>query len=166
MHAQMSSLRTSISLALNTEEDCDFIRTLVDKASDVTNHTWSSFEAPVITKYPKDAVFASHNDASPTRGSEWSDLGGQRVITVIVYLNTCNEGGGTKFDQLGFTVQPREGSALIFFPANSETLEADGRTVHQSLPAVDEKYIVQLFGRCGRVPSPLGIPANYSRESI
>ena len=51
------SSRSSVSLALNTEGDCDFIRTLVDKASDVTNRTWSSFEAPVITKYPKGAVF-------------------------------------------------------------------------------------------------------------
>lgn len=68
---------------------------------------------------------------------------------------------GTKFDKLGFQVQPRSGSALIFFPAIADTMEADGRTVHQSLPAVEEKYIVQLFGRVGRVPPPLGIPESY-----
>ena len=97
------------------------------------------------------------------KGSEWSDAGGQRVVTVIVYLNTWHEGGETKFDRLGFTVRPNEGTALIFYPADAETLEADGRTIHQSLPAVDEKYIVQLFGRHGCVLSPLDILANYTQ---
>jgi hypothetical protein len=156
-----TSSRTSESLALNTEEDIAFIQTLVDRASMETNHDWRKWEAPVITKYRQGALFAKHNDASPTKGSEWKDLGGQRVVTVITYLNTCKNGGGTKFDELGFTVQPQQGSALIFFPADPITLEADERTIHQSLPAIDDKYIVQLFGRCERVPPPLGIPECY-----
>lgn len=89
-----TSSRTSRSLALNAEGDCDFIRNLVDQASLITNHRWDCWEAPVITKYESGALFASHNDASVTRGSEWADLGGQRVVTVITYLNTCNQGGG------------------------------------------------------------------------
>ena len=28
---------------------------------------------------------------------------------------------------------------------------------HESLPAIEEKYIVQMFGRVDRVPPPLGI---------
>lgn len=153
--------RTSDSLALNSDDDIDFIRVLVDEASKVTGHHWTKWEAPVITKYRKGALFAKHNDASPTRGSEWRNVGGQRVVTVITYLNTCTSGGGTKFDRLGFTVQPQQGSALVFYPADSKTMEADERTVHQSLAAIDEKYIVQLFGRCERVPPPLGIPDSY-----
>ena len=121
------------------------------------------WEAPVITKYDIGALFASHNDASPTKGSEWSDSGGQRIATVITYLNTCanEKGGGTKFDDLNFTVQPKKGCALVFYPSDWDTLEADGRTIHQSLEAVDTKYIVQLFGRVGRVPPPLGIPDSF-----
>ena len=153
--------RTSKSIALNNENDMDFIRSLVTRASSITDHDWSQWEAPVITKYDPGALFASHNDASPTKGSEWGDLGGQRVVTVITYLNTCEKGGGTKFDSLNFTVQPKQGCALVFYPANSNTLEADERTVHQSLPAVEDKYIVQLFGRHKRVPPPLGIPDTF-----
>ncbi len=154
--------RTSKSIALNQESDIDFIRTLVDNASNVTNHNWSQWEAPVITKYDPGALFASHNDASPTKGSEWAELGGQRVVTVITYLNTCDKGGGTKFDKLNFVVQPKQGCALVFYPADSETLDADERTVHQSLSAVEDKYIVQLFGRHKQVPPPLGIHDAYS----
>ena len=160
MVSDMSS-RTSEAISLNSIHDCEFIRPLVERASVVTSHSWEKWEAPVVTCYKKGARFASHSDASPTTGSEWSGLGGQRVVTVITYLNSCPIGGGTKFDKLGFTVQPVQGSALVFFPADAKSLVADEQTVHQSLPAVEEKWIVQLFGRVDRVPPPLGIPHSF-----
>ena len=29
------------------------------------------------------------------------------------------------------------------------------------MEAVEEKYIVQMFGRAGRVPPPLGLPESF-----
>lgn len=155
--------RTSDVIALNQQEDIPFIRPLVERACRISNgHPWTCFEAPVVTRYRTGAVFTMHNDASPTLGSEWSELGGQRVVTTIFYLNSCNAGGATSFDKLGIAVQPRQGSALVFFPADKRTLEADERTRHESTPAVEEKWIVQMFGRIGpRVPPPLGIPDKF-----
>ena len=164
LYANTSS-RTSKSIALNQEDDCEFIRNLVTRASAVAeNQPWEQWEAPVITKYENGALFSSHNDASPTKGSEWIDQGGQRIVTVIAYLNSCAEGGATRFDVLDINVQPKQGSCLVFFPSSSTTLEADERTVHQSLPSVGEKYIVQLFGRVQRCPPPLGIPDIFGTE--
>jgi hypothetical protein len=159
------SLRTSNTMALNLEQDVDFCTPLVDRVSQVTQqHPWHAWEAPVVTKYKPGAIFARHGDASPTKGSEWLQEGGQRVVTCICYLNTLTEGGGeTYFDQLGIAVAPTRGSALVFFPANVDTLQADERTTHESLPPVaEEKWIVQMFGRVGpRVPPPLGLPDAY-----
>jgi len=155
--------RTSEVVALNQMEDLQFIRPLVGRVCRITNdHPWTSFEAPVVTRYKLGASFSVHNDASSTRGSEWSKTGGQRIVTALVYLNTCAAGGATSFDQLGIAVQPRRGSALVFFPADRHTLKADDRTRHESMPAVEEKWIVQMFGRIGpRVPPPLGIPDEF-----
>ena len=157
--------RTSEAISLNQVDDLNFIRPLVERACRITgNHPWQCFEAPVVTRYRTGAVFGLHNDASPTRGSEWSTLGAQRVVTAIFYLSTCANGGATRFDRLGFEVQPRQGSALVFSPADKQTLKADDRTRHESMPAVDEKWIVQMFGRIGpRVPSPLGIPDAFDK---
>jgi hypothetical protein len=157
--------RTSEVVALNQEADLPFIRPLVERACRITNgHPWTCFEAPVVTRYRTGAVFTMHNDASPTLGSEWAELGGQRVVTSIFYLNSCSVGGATSFDRLGIAVQPRQGSALVFFPADKSTLEADERTRHESTPAVEEKWIIQMFGRVGpRVPPPLGIPDAFER---
>ena len=162
-----SSSRTSVAVALNQPEDFDTIRSLVDRVTSITTHPWDRWEAPVVTRYDEGAIFARHGDASPTRGSEWQDLGGQRVITCICYLKTLpiGQGGETFFDKLGLAVPPVAGSALVFFPADSESWVADDRTTHESLPPAEEKWIVQMFGRAQRVPPPLGLPDSYGDES-
>jgi 2OG-Fe(II) oxygenase superfamily len=155
------SARTSVAMALNLEQDLPMIRSFVDRATacvQLSEFTWQQWEAPVVTRYDVGAVFARHGDASPTLCSEWKEFGGQRLVTCICYLNTLNEKGGeTSFDRLGITVSPEAGTALFFYPADAVSLLADERTTHESLPPAAEKWIAQMFGRAGRVPSPLGI---------
>ena len=161
------SSRTSDAVALNMKEDLHFIGPLIDRAtaSVYAGHLNRSFsrnnwEAPVVTRYDRGSIFAKHGDASPTRGSEWKDIGGQRLVTCICYLNTLNNGlgGETYFDKLNLRVRPQQGSALFFYPSNATSMEADERTTHESLPPFEEKWIVQLFGRAELVPPPLGLP--------
>jgi len=162
------SSRTSVAVALNQEKDTDFVRPLVERvvAATPNNHPWWCWEAPVVTRYDPGAVFARHGDASPTRGSEWKDAGGQRVVTCICYLNDVTAGGGeTYFDQLDLAVQPAAGKALFFFPADRETWKADDRTTHESIaPVANDKWIVQMFGRAQRVPPPLGLPDSFASD--
>jgi 2OG-Fe(II) oxygenase superfamily len=162
--------RTSVALALNEEVDVEFIQPLVHRACAAVSSVhesfpWFRWEAPVVTKYDPGAVFAVHGDASPTLGSEWSDKGGQRVATVICYLNSLEpgQGGETHFNKLQIAVVPQAGTALVFFPANATSKIADDRTTHESLPPTTEKWIVQLFGRIERVPPPLGLPSAFDR---
>jgi 2OG-Fe(II) oxygenase superfamily len=159
-----SSSRTSVATALNLEDDIDFVRPLVDRVSAAArDHPWQCWEAPVVTRYDPGSFFARHGDASPTKGSEWKDAGGQRVVTCICYLNTLKEGEGgeTYFDKLALAVSPQAGTALVFYPADAETWYADDRTTHESLAPTVEKWIVQLFGRAERVPPPLGLPHSF-----
>lgn len=37
--------------------------------------------------------------------------------TLLVDMHCCLQGGATHFDHLGVSVQPRQGMALLFFPA-------------------------------------------------
>ena len=158
-----TSSRTSYATALNERDDIPYVQDLVDRVSNITNHPWHAWEAPVMTRYDPGAIFAKHSDASPTKGSEWKDDGGQRVVTCICYLNSVDSGGETSFDKLGFAVAPKQGTALIFFPTvPGESLDVDERMTHESLPSNEEKCIIQMFGRVGpRVPPPLGLPDAY-----
>lgn len=177
--ARRADLRTSDAVALNAPDDVDLVRPLVERATaslrraadpaDAELYDWRCWEAPVVTRYSEDgAKFAVHNDASRDWRAEWGDAGGQRVVTVILYLTDVREGGGTAFPELEIEVRPTRGRALVFFPADRSTLEADDRTRHESRPTVPgggTKWIVQLFGRAGRprTPPPLGLPDEYGR---
>ena len=48
--------------------------------------------------------------------------GGQRIVTVLMYLNQPEAGGGTLFRKLGLEIKPSKGMAAIFFPGRPASL--------------------------------------------
>ncbi len=101
-------------------------------------------------------------------GRRFALNGGQRTVTVLVYLNDVPQGGATVFPALNVRVQPRQGMALVFFPATvNGTL--DKLALHAALPALDTiKYISQIWIRQSnyygqpskRLDAPMGVPWN------
>ena len=59
-----------------------------------------------------------------------------------------SRGGATAFPSLNIQVQPRRGTALVFFPATVDGL-LDKMTLHAALPAVDTKFVSQVWIRQG-----------------
>ena len=78
-------------------------------------------------------------------GRRVASNGGQRVVTVLVYLNV-DIGGATAFPALNLQVQPRRGMALVFFPATVDGL-LDRMALHAALPALEMKYVSQVWIR-------------------
>ena len=78
--------------------------------------------------------------------------GGQRVGTLLVYLNDVASGGETVFPTLGLGVKPKRGRCLLFFPG-FEDGRRDERLLHAALPAVEEKWVAQVWVRAE--PDPL-----------
>lgn len=77
---------------------------------------------------------------------------GQRVCTVLVYLNDGYEGGETDFPKLGWRYKGKTGDALIFW-----NLAADGRremdSLHAGLPVTKgEKWLLSKWVRQRPVP--------------
>lgn len=96
-------------------------------------------------------MFRQHFDAfnlDDEDGRRFAENGGQRTITVLVYLNDVIQGGQTSFPNLNLNVQPRQGMALIFFPATVDGI-LDPQALHAALPAVDTKYVSQIWIRQG-----------------
>lgn len=74
--------------------------------------------------------------------------GGQRVATVIVYLNTPKSGGGTAFPDVGITVSAVKGNALFFAYPNARPSDA---CLHGGNPVIEgEKWIATKWVRQGR----------------
>lgn len=138
----------------------DVAEKIVSRAAELLSTSPDVFERPTLTRYSKGQEFKLHNDASADTSLDgWDQLGGQRLITCIVYLNNVASGGGTYFDKLNIRIKPTKGTALIFFPADTDGV-IDHRTTHCGEKAQDDKYIVQLWRRQRRVPAPLGYIAS------
>jgi hypothetical protein len=132
------------------------------------------WEEPQTVRYQQSEKFTWHLDAlAPSDGL--NDNGGQRVATLLVYLTDVgeNNGGSTLFRDLGggsegeyLKVQPKKGSALVFFPAAGgvKNTPFDIRTLHAgealASDAPNDKWIAQLWLRKNNRYTPSAPPGN------
>ena len=73
-------------------------------------------------------------------------LGGQRVGTVLVYLNDVDEGGATRFPALDLEVAPRELQAVAWANVRTDGVP-DVRARHEALPTTATKAAVNCWVR-------------------
>lgn len=99
-----------------------------------------------VVRYAAGAEFTPHHDYfSSSAHSNLIEEGGQRVATVLVYLNTASNGGATMFCDVELEIMPHQGHALAFsYPCAS----AGSLTLHAGVPlAAGEKWIASFFLR-------------------
>ena len=61
-------------------------------------------------------------------------------------MNDVKIGGGTFFNNLNIRVQPKQGSAVVFFPAKFDGT-IDERHLHTAEDASDTKWVSQIWLR-------------------
>lgn len=73
--------------------------------------------------------------------------GGQRVATLVMYLNDVEAGGSTVFPEIGLDVLPRRGNA-VYFAYTTEQGQLDARSLHGGNPVTEgEKWIATKWFR-------------------
>ncbi len=73
--------------------------------------------------------------------------GGQRVGTLVIYLNEPEKGGGTTFPDVQFEVAPKRGNAVFF---SYERAHPSTKTLHGGAPVIaGEKWIATKWLREG-----------------
>ena len=110
----------------------------------------ATFEAPQVLHYAVGQQFAPHFDfLQPEVPGHLSSLKarGQRVATLLVYLNEGFEGGETDFPALGLKYRGRTGDALMFWNVDAAGAP-DERTLHAGLPPTSgEKWLLSQWVR-------------------
>ena len=108
-----------------------------------------------LVYYKKGAQYKPHFDSfdyETEDGKKNWEPGGQRMITVIAYLNDVQEGGETGFPELGVNVPPKKGDAVVFhntLPNDAATHpKINPRSLHGGMPVIKgEKWMVNLWFR-------------------
>lgn len=120
---------------------------ILQRIAALTRIPMNGMEPTSVLHYESGQEYQPHYDfldpAVPTFRTQIARTG-QRIMTILVYLNDDFEGGETEFPRLGFRYKGRKGDALLFRNVDSQGVP-DRRTLHAGLPPTKgEKW---LFAR-------------------
>lgn len=127
-----------------------FIARLDRRISELMNCPVDHGEGLQILHYNGGGEYRPHWDYFPPNdagSAAQMAVGGQRVSTLVMYLNDVPTGGATVFPKLGLEVCPAKGSAVYFEYTNSRG-QIDPLTLHAGAPVTQgEKWIVTKWMR-------------------
>lgn len=145
----ISGQRSSFGMFFRLAENA-FIARLDRRISEVMNLPMENGEGLQILYYPTGAQSAPHFDfLVPSNAANHASLqrSGQRVSTMVTYLNNVASGGETVFPEAGWRVSPQVGNAVYFEYCNSMD-QLDHASLHASSLIVEgEKWVATKWMR-------------------
>lgn len=114
--AEVNEARTSDGMFFERGES-GLIRRIEQRMATMLHWPVDHGEGLQVLHYRPGAQYQPHHDYfDPAAAGTAAVLkrGGQRVGTLIVYLNTPQQGGATTFPDVGFEVAPIKGNAVFF----------------------------------------------------
>jgi prolyl 4-hydroxylase len=148
--------RRHSSAALTLLTDMDLVTEAVcNRVCALAGLPAANAESLQVLHYRPGEYFAPHLDCwNPDFEGHVATLQryGQRVFTVLVYLNDDLEGGETEFLVLGLRHRGRKGDALMFRNVAEDGLP-DPRTLHAGRPPImGEKWLLSVWIRDRALP--------------
>ena len=110
----------------------EFIAKIEKRFAELTGLPVENGEGLQVLNYQIGEEYKPHFDYFPKNQVD-DKKGGNRIATLLVYLNDVEEGGETEFPRAGLSVVPRKGSAVYFHYGNSKG-QSDRLSVHSSVP--------------------------------
>ena len=127
-----------------------FIANLDRRISALMNCPVENGEGLQVLRYGPRAKNTPHFDfLIPSNPANKASLArsGQRISTMVIYLNQVERGGETVFPEVGLAVLPRQGSAVYFEYGNSRR-QVDPLSVHAGAPVIaGEKWAMTKWMR-------------------
>ena len=104
-----------------------------------------------IVRYLPGNYYNEHHDSCCDNHQNCYDFikrGGQRILTVLIYLNNEFTDGETFFPKLNKKYKPKTGDGIVFYPVAQNTNKCHPLALHAGLPVTSgEKYVCNLWFR-------------------
>jgi prolyl 4-hydroxylase len=131
-------------------EDDAFIARIDRRIAALMNAPVANGEGLQILHYRTGGQYTPHFDYFPLDdpgSAAHVSTGGQRIATLVMYLNDVDDGGATVFPELKLTVGPKKGAGVYFEYCNSRG-QVDPLTLHGGMPVLaGEKWIATKWLR-------------------
>jgi len=144
-----NSIRKSKTCWLKKEDNV--IKNIVQKVCNIGNYKFENVEDLQVVKYEPNGYYNEHHDSCCDDSDSCKNFikrGGNRVLTMVIYLNDGFEGGSTRFINLDKNIKPEKHSGILFFPMNKKGDKCHTNSLHAGLPITSgEKYIANVWIR-------------------
>ncbi len=146
---ELNADRTSDGMFFQRGEN-DLVKRIEARIAKLVNWPLENGEGLQILHYQPGAQYKPHHDYfDPTQPGTPTILkrGGQRVGTLVMYLNSPTRGGGTTFPDVHLEVMPKKGSGVFF---SYDRPHASTKTLHGGAPVLEgEKWVATKWLREG-----------------
>ncbi|GGX78099.1 2-oxoglutarate-dependent dioxygenase [Massilia dura] len=148
---QVKDHRTSQGAFLD-DADEPLLQRLNRRIAEIMHQPVAHGEALHVLHYGVGAEYKPHHDYFDPANPGFAGTlkrGGQRVATLIVYLNDVEEAGDTVFPKLALSIVPKKGSAVYFEYVNGDG-QLDEASLHGGAPVErGEKWVATKWVRQG-----------------
>lgn len=148
--SEVNMARTSRGMFFERGET-DVVARVEARIARLLNWPLENGEGMQVLHYQPGAEYQPHYDYFDARHASTPSIlkrGGQRVGTLVMYLNTPKRGGATTFPDIKMAVQPIRGNAVFF---SYDKPEPSTLTLHGGAPVLEgEKWVATKWMREGR----------------
>ncbi len=148
----LDNRRTSSGTFLSKRLEIPAAKKIRSRAAKLTGLSKKNGENIQVLHYSPGAEYQPHHDyfdPNSKGGFFHYNRGGQRVATLLVYLNTPTAGGETIFPKARLKITPIKGSAVLFYNVDLQN-RPDPQSLHGGAPVIaGEKWIATLWMREG-----------------
>jgi len=117
---------------VETCESEPLVQDVLARIENLTAISRNYSESLQLLRYETGQLYEEHHDYIEIDAQR---IQGARVLTLYMYLNDVEEGGGTNFPALDLTVMPKLGRAVLWPSVlDEDPHNKDSRTNHQALP--------------------------------
>lgn len=133
------------------EKNSFLAKPLIEKVSSILNIAFENAEDLQVVRYLPGQYFKQHHDACCDNTPECKNFvsgSGQRILTVLIYLNGGFEGGYTYFPKLKLKIRVRPGSAIVFHPTAFNSNKCHPLALHAGMPVSKNiKWVANIWYR-------------------
>ena len=124
---------------------------IFEKASKMFGIPVENAEHLQVVRYLPNQYYNEHHDSccdNNDKCEEFVKNGGQRILTVLIYLNNEFTDGQTYFKNLGIKMKPNPGDAIVFYPLANGSNKCHPFALHAGLPVTEgNKWVCNLWFR-------------------